>query len=308
MKKYILAFFLTIAFIGISYCYAEDICYQNDNILEYKSKLKDVRDNINLDVLDEISSKMDVILENLTFECAEKLMAKGVDEELFQAGFPTLITSLTPEVVIDSLENMLLGGDHKYFVRDNERILNFLRNNIEERNKKILMRQIYDLDKWRQIHDFVLAAKFSFEDNSNLEEMRIQAKRAYNPLNFALYLPIWQGEERRKHFAQLCLELGCTLGSSQECSPETTDNSWEIKAQYFANEGNLLKAIYECNIFKDSRNILDEINLFSSAYFMNPALDFRRMGILNSNCDFDKQLKYIESQGLDEADNCDAIN
>jgi len=40
---------------------------------------------------------------------------------------------------------------------------------------------------------------------------------------------------------------------------------------------------------------------------MNHAINFRRIGILNSHCDLGMQLKYMEFQGFDEVDNCKVI-
>jgi len=307
MKMSILVFLLNLGCLGIFPVHADEFCPQNKNIFEYKSKIKEAFDNIELDTADDLSKKLDVILENLSPDCAEKLVGQGIDDELFQAGFPVLVTSSAADIVIYSLENIFSGGDHKYFLKDNERTLTFLKLNIEEKNKNFFMRQLYDLDKWRQIHDFVLAAKFASKADSDLAEIKAQIDRAYNPLNFALYLPVWQGEERREQFTKLCLEMGCTFDVSQSCAPEGFD-SWEIKATYLVTQGNLLKTIYECDLLERSHNLSEEINLFSLAYFVNHAINFRKIGILNSNCDLGKQLKYIESQGLDGANNCENIN
>jgi len=308
MKNYFFLVFLSFGLIGAFSGYADEICPQNKDIFEYKSTIKEAFDNVDLEIVDDLSKKLDAVLEVLSFDCAEQLVGQGMDEELFQAGFPALITSIAPDIVIDSFENILLSGNHKYFVKDNERILSFLKHDIEERDKNFLMRSLYDLDKWRKIHDFVLAAKFSLEVNSEAEEMKIQAEHAYNPLDFALYLPIWQGAERREQFSQLCLALGCRLDGSQACSIETTDDLWGIKEQYFANGGNLFKTIYECRFFERLNDSSDEAYLLSLGQFMNHAINFRRIGILNSNCDLGMQLKYIESQGFDEVDNCKVIN
>jgi len=307
MKLYLIAFLLNFGIWGIFSSHANDICPDNETIIDYKARIKISFDDMELEMASVLSKKQDLILENLVSDCAEKLVGRGVDEELFQAGFPTLISSSAADIVIYSLENIFSEGEHKYFLKDNERIVAFLKHHIEEKNENFFMRLLYDLDKWRQIHDFVLAAKFSPETDSDLAEMKAQAYRAYNSLDFALHLPIWQGEERREQFTQLCLELECMLDVSQSCAPESFD-SWEIKATYLAMQGNLLKTLYECNLLKDSHNSSEEVNLFSPAYFMSYALNFRKMGILNSNCDLRKQLKYIELQGLDGANNCSAIN
>jgi len=307
MRTYLFSFSLFLGIICSFSGYADEICPQNKDIFEYKAKIKNNFHNIKPDIAYELSKKLDKILEDLSDECAEKLVNQGVDEELFQAGFPALITSIASEILIDSLENILLGGDHQYFVKDNERTLGFLKYEIEKINEKNFD-SIYKLDKWHQIHDFVLAARFSSEIDSSLEEMQIQAKRAYNPLNYALYLPVWQGKKRREYFLQLCLELGCMPDSSQECSPKIIDDLWYIKAKYFANEGDLSQTIYACNFWGEIDNDSDETPLLSLGRFMEYAINFRRIGILNSNCNLGKQLKYIELQGLYGADNCININ
>jgi len=308
MRNYLFSFYLFICIICSFSGYADEICPHNKDILEYKTKIKDDSYNIKSDIAYELSKKLDKILEDLSDECAEKLVSQGVDEELFQAGFPALITSIASDIVIDSLENILLGGDHQYFVKDNERTLGFLKYEIEKINGKKFAPSIYKLDKWHRIHDFVLAARFSSEIDSSLEEMKIQAKHAYNSLNYALYLPVWQGKKRREQFFQLCLELGCVLDSSEECSPEIIGDLWHIKVKYFANGGDLSRTIYECNFLGEVDNDSDATPLLSLGRFMEYAINFRRIGILNSNCDLSRQLKYIELQGLYGANNCININ
>jgi len=104
-------------------------------------------------------------------------------------------------------------------VKNNERIVDFLhREGIKKGGFQ---------DRWHKLHDFALAAKFSTEGKSELNEIKAQAGRANNPLDFALYLPVWQGQERREQFAQLCLELGCKLDEFSECSHEKTEDSRE---------------------------------------------------------------------------------
>jgi len=198
-----------------------------------------------------------VVFKELPLYCAEKLVGQGVDRPLLMAGFPELITSITPDSISEALEQMILFGDHSYFVKNNERILDFLQG--EEKKQWFFTRLFQDMDRWHKVHDFALAAKFSLEEGGDLAEMKIQATRAYNPLDFALYLPVWQGQERREQFAQLCLELGCKLDEFSECSPEKTEDLWTVKANYLANAGDLARVKEICSISVDNNGIFKDV-------------------------------------------------
>jgi len=87
---------------------------------------------------------MNVILEAMPFNCAEKLTGQGVDRQLLTAGFPELV-SINPDGTVDFLEELPLLGDHRYFVKNNERILGFLQR--EEKNKWFFMRLFQNMDR-----------------------------------------------------------------------------------------------------------------------------------------------------------------
>jgi len=160
------------------------------------------------------------------------------------------------------------------------------------------------MDRWYKIHDFALAAKFSLEEEGDLAEMKLQAKRAYNPLDFALYLPIWQGQKRREQFTQLCLELGCKLEQFQECAHGKEVDLWTVKANYIAKSGDLVGVRESCKISAKNNGKYYESFQISDEDFTNYAFNFRKIGIMNSNCASGLQLYHIKKGNFTDADNC----
>jgi len=158
------------------------------------------------------------------------------------------------------------------------------------------------------VHDFALAAKFSSEEDSDLAEMKIQAEGAYNPPDFALYLPVWQGEKRREEFTQLCLELGCKLDEFQECSQNHTEDLWTIKANYIASVGDIVIVREKFSIPVDNNGKFKDIWQISDEDPINHGMNYRKIGIINSNCAIDQQLNYAGKYGFANIDNCEYID
>jgi len=324
-------------FVGCFSSYADEHCSHNKDILEYENKIKKSMEDSNafglssssnapitsgdiqealgevandssqekgnsIDAADKLHAKMRGIFDALPLDCAERLVGQGVDNYLFMAGFPELITSITPDRVVDSLEDIFLYGDHKYFVKNNERILDFLQG--EEKKQWFFTRLFQDMDRWYKVHDFALAAKFSLEEGGDLAEMKLQATRAYNPLDFALYLPVWQGQERREQFSQLCLELGCKLDEFYECSPGKVEDLWTVKANYIASSGDIVKVGEQCAVSANNNRKYQKLLPLLDEYPLNYAFNFRKIGILNSNCVIGVQTYYIEQHDFAGADSC----
>jgi len=332
MKLYFFLFIIIFEFLGLLSSYAADFCPYNEEILRYEEKLRNFMEESNLltskgisleDIAEELNEnkseksqeksksaidasneylrKMIVVFNELPLECAEKLVGKGVDRQLLTAGFPEL-TSIKSDSLVEALESILLLGYHSYFVKNNERILDFLYH--EERRRGIFAHLLNYMARWHRVHDFALAAKFSLDEETNLEEMKTQANRAYNQLDFALYLPIWQGEARREQFIQLCQELGCKLDKIKECSPENKEDLWTVKATYLANSGDIARVHKLCNISVKNNGIYAEFWPITDDDASNYGLNFRKIGIINSNCAIDDQLNYARDYGFANTDNC----
>jgi len=330
LKPYSFLVILTFVFLTSLTCYADETCPHNKDILEYDSKIEALNKNLNmanLDFLppetvsssdieealsgksrntperkdafsdrDDLHAHMGLVFEKLMFNCAEKLVGQGVDNYLFMAGFPDLLTSITPDRVIASLEDVFLYGDHRYFVKNNERIVDFL-------HREGIKGGLFQ-DSWHKVYDFALAAKFSLEEDSSLAEMKAQAERANNPLDFALYLPVWQGAERREQFTQLCLELGCNLGKLQECSPDKTEDLWTVKATYIASAGDIVKVGEYCTVSANNNGKFQELLPIPDDDPLNYAFNFRKIGVLNSNCHISIHRYYLEKYDFANADSC----
>jgi len=333
-KSYFFVVVLVFGFVASLSCYADELCPHNKDILEYESRIKALHKNLNMANLnsqppetvssadieealgstvsnapqktdnfsnfDDLYAHMGLSFGRLTFECAEKLVGQGVDNFLFMAGFPDLLTSITPDRIVDSLENVFLYGDHRYFVKNNERILDFL-------HREGIKQGLFQ-DRWHKVHDFALATKFSSEEESSLAEMKAQARRANNPLDFALYLPIWQGAERREQFTQLCLDLGCNMNKLQECSPEKTEDLWTVKATYIANKGDMVKVGEYCTVSANNNGKFQELLPISDDDPLNYAFNFRKIGILDSNCHISIHKYYLEKYDFAGANSCDDMN
>jgi len=317
-------------------CYADETCPHNEEILEYENKMKslmegsgfsqaktvsgaDIEEEFGgtahnssekkgksaIDAEGELLRQMLVIFNELPLECAEKLVGKGVDSQLVTAGFPDL-TSIKPDSLVDALESIVLLGYHSYFVKNNERILDLLYR--EERKRGMFAHLLNYMARWHRVHDFALAAKFSSDEGISLEEMKAQAKRAYNPLDFALYLPIWQGETRRDQFIQLCQDIGCRLDKLQECSPDKTEDLWTVKATYITSSGDIVRVHEICNISVKNNGIYAEFWPITDEDSSNYGLNFRKIGIINSNCAMDDQLNYARDYGFADANNCEYVS
>jgi len=331
MQVYLIAVMFILGFLGSSSSYADESCPHNKDILEYDDKVKKAITELNsssvtpvsseavqnassegrnepaqktstLNAVDEIHAHMGMAFEELSFDCAQKLVGQGVDNYLFMSGFPDLITFINSDRIVNSIDDVFLYGDHRYFIKNNERILAFLQR--EERKKWFFMRWFQNMDRWYKIHDFALAAKFSLEEEGDLAEMKLQAKRAYNPLDFALYLPIWQGQERREQFTQLCLELGCKLDAFQECSPGRGEDLWTVKANYLANLGNIARTGERCIVSAENNGKYQELLPLSNEDPLNYVFNFRKIGIMNSNCASGLQVYHIKKGNFTDADNC----
>jgi len=96
MKLYFVPLMLIFKFLGLLACYADEICPHNEEILKYEDNL------MKLDI--DNSNKLLryytlVVFKELPLYCAEKLVGQGVDRPLLIAGFPELITSITPDIL-----------------------------------------------------------------------------------------------------------------------------------------------------------------------------------------------------------------
>lgn len=211
----------------------------------------------------------------LTQECA-KILTEKVPKEapaiVLQAGFASAVDGVvSPKIVVEYLQSMVMYGNHEYFDRD-KNILPFI--------DKIEKNEGENAEKLENVRDFILASKGERE-----------LSRASDKRRFAAYMPIWREDTQREAFRKICEDADCPKSINVANICKATD-FLALKMQYASNPQQIISAFVQC-----------KFSVFDAAFIHS----LRRFGMIDTSCSPATQINEIARLGFLRGSNCAAF-